>query len=160
MSSTGLFTGQSPLAKFEAGFNDGRVRQPTVYWQPTAHNWHDRGSPAWKITGISVAKVPLFGPQYDNIKYVFGEVEKTAELLVRLYGDALHWNPRDGVWVTAAAAGKETGKVSLPPCVDDMKRELDGLNELYKNRVLQEREWRAQRQRVIENCLGETEAET
>jgi hypothetical protein len=159
MSSAEILADSIHEQKFKSAFDDARVRVSSIYWGPIGHDWYELATPAWTITSIAVPAVPMpFGVEYANPKMLYPEVKKAGTYLSGLYGNSLYWNPRNGGWVRATKAGATTGGtgVSLPPCVEQMKRDLAGLDALYASRTLQEPEWREQRERVIEGCLGKS----
>ena len=155
MSSAEILADSAHGQKFKSAFDDGRVRVSSIYWGPIGFDWYELPGPAWTVTPIAVPAVPMpFGLDYANPKMLYPEVKKAGGYLSGLYGNSLYWNPRNGGWVRATKAGATTNGVSLPPCVEQMKRDLAGLDALYASRTLQEPEWREQRERVIEGCLG------
>ena len=158
MSSADFLADSAHEQKFKSAFDDGRARVSSIYWGPTGHDWYELPTPAWTISPIAVPAVPLpFGLDYANPKLLYPEVKRAGAYLTGLYGNSLYWNPRNGGWVRATKAGATTdGIPSLPPCVEQMKRDLAGLDALYQSRTLQEPEWREQRERVIEGCLGKS----
>jgi hypothetical protein len=158
MSSAEFFADSAHEQKFKSAFDDGRVRVSSIYWRPLGFDWYELATPTWTITPIAVPAVPLpLGLEYANPKLLYPEVKKAGTYLAGLYSNSLYWNPRNGGWVRATKAGSTTDGTSipsLPPCVEQMKRDLAGLDALYQSRTLQEPEWREQRERVIEGCLG------
>ena len=148
---------QTHQRTFKSAFDDGRVSRASTYWGPIGHDWYELATPPWSIATIAVPAVPMpFGLEYANPKHLYPEVKKAGSYIAGLYGHTLYWNPRNGAWVKATKAGASSGKTPppLPPCVGQMTRELEALDALYRSRTLQEDEWREQRQRVIEGCLG------
>jgi hypothetical protein len=145
----------NPELRFVGKFIDGHVSPfPPLYWRPSDQQWVDLPTPPWNRTTLPVPPVPLvFGPQDVNPALVFPDVTNEAKYLTPIYHDTLYWDPRSGDWVTAVSAGQTK---SLPPCVPDMKAKLVALEQLHKDGTLDDENWRRQKQRVIEDCLGST----
>jgi hypothetical protein len=146
------WVGDDPDYKtFEAAFKDGRVSlHLALYWGPIGRQWYELPTPPWTITDLGLPKVPPMSGG-SSPWMLYPEVKKAGALLAPTYRNALYWNPRSGHWVTTEGAGSHGVH---PDCVDQMRRELAGVDKLHSDRTLNEEEWRGQRERIIEDCLG------
>jgi hypothetical protein len=146
--------GDPGFDKFKDAFDDKRVRQANIYWGPFGANWYSLAAPDWHVAATEAPPVPVpFGVDYAVPQMLYPEVKKTAALLKPAYGNTLYWDPRTGKWIKVTKAGESTSLASLPACVPAMKRQLETIDALYRDRTLEEFEWRSQRERVIEDCL-------
>lgn len=148
---------------FERAFKDKRLAALfQLYWGPIGLQWYALWPDKWTIRDLDVPGVPMpFGVDGANALMLYPEVKKVGALLSPTHGNVLYWNPRTGKWVSATNKAQPQPPNSVfPPCLGDMKRELKSLDQLYDERTLMEEEWREQRNRVIESCLGKTKGGT